>query len=193
LGNLVLDSKGNLHFVCKQLIPSQHLGLSYVSFNGTSWNLQSVVLDVDVYSMYLALDSHDDPHISYITYTPSNTTLMYAYLTGAVWNIQAIPDSYTSRNLCCLAVDSNGKPHISFYRTSASRLTGSVMYATADETTQHFTNPSQRLSNQTSPIIPALPLLFVLTLIIVAAGIILLYVSKKTVRKWHSSNAQFKI
>ena len=58
----------------------------------------------------LALDSSDNPHISYWDYT--NRDLKYAAWNGASWEIETV-DSYGDVGWhSSLALDSNGYPHI---------------------------------------------------------------------------------
>jgi hypothetical protein len=83
-GNLALDSKGYPHFVCSENQNRKEYpavsAVLYVSWDGSAWNTQNVVSNVSlgIYSPntnwgnmgFLALDSHDYPHISYITHAP---------------------------------------------------------------------------------------------------------------------------
>ncbi|MCW4025217.1 MAG: hypothetical protein NWF01_09315 [Candidatus Bathyarchaeota archaeon] len=99
--NMVLDSKGNLHFLA---LKSQYLGVAentiyllstilYVKWDGAAWNTQTVVSDVDLSSRgFLALDAYDFPSIVYTVDNSSKggTDLMYAAWTGIDWSIQAI-------------------------------------------------------------------------------------------------------
>lgn len=112
-GNMVLDSKGYPHFLCTQL-RSQGFIILHVSWNGFAWNMQTAVSNADLNmgsAGFLALDSHDNPHIIYIT---SASELMYAHWTGTGWDLQIVDASGRVRGPCYLAVDSNGTPHISY-------------------------------------------------------------------------------
>ena len=66
-GNLVVDSKGDLHSIFIQNYVSSGKTirtLRYGSWNGTGWDTQQVVSNIWLpYSISLALDSHDYPHI----------------------------------------------------------------------------------------------------------------------------------
>ncbi|MBM4401514.1 MAG: carboxypeptidase regulatory-like domain-containing protein, partial [Crenarchaeota archaeon] len=60
----------------------------------------------------LALDSGDNPHISYYDFT--NNDLKYATWTGAGWNIQTADSKGFVGLHTSIAVDSSDKPHISY-------------------------------------------------------------------------------
>ncbi|HRQ36813.1 MAG TPA: hypothetical protein PLD25_02735 [Chloroflexota bacterium] len=62
----------------------------------------------------LALDSHDNPHISYSQWISSN--VKYAFWDGTNWQVELIENvgSGTSSIVTSLALDSNDYPHISY-------------------------------------------------------------------------------
>jgi len=162
LGNLVLDSKGFPHFLCTQRVHSEEppylQNILYASWNGSAWDMQTVVSNVYLDSIgFLALDSHDYPHISY-----SAGESMYASWTGIAWDIQ------TADFAGYLVVDANGNPHITNYVETGSRFVSHLMYATATEKAQ-----------PPSPTFPALPLLLVSTAVIIGAVVTVVYVWKK--------------
>jgi hypothetical protein len=173
-GNMVLDSKGYPHFLCTQPQPPTHLStILYANWNGSAWNTQTVVSDAYLTSMgFLALDSHDNPNIAYIT---SDVEVMYANWTGTAWDIQNVETTSFPRGPCYLAVDSNGNPHISYRGNIPGQHHGdpnaTILYATATE----FTEPTQ----PPSPTSPALPLLLVSTAVIIGAVVTVVYVWKK--------------
>jgi hypothetical protein len=95
----------------------------------------------------LSLDSHNYPHIAYVTNAPEAGEgfgfLAYASWNGISWNIQAVnsPDVAGS---CFLLLDSKGNPHISivginpnlpnaYEETGAYDYTASLIYATIAE------------------------------------------------------------
>jgi hypothetical protein len=85
-----------------------------VSQAGTAWATEIVDSAGDVgYYTSLALDSNDNPHISYCDAT--NRDLKYIRMSGGVWSAPITLDNagdvgyYTS-----LALDSNDNPHISY-------------------------------------------------------------------------------
>ncbi len=132
-GNLVVDSKGDLHSIFTQhYVDSENkiLGtILYASWNGTSWDMQTVVPNISLpYSMCLVLDSHDYPHIV-------SSTGIYANWKGTTWDIQNTNLSRTYGPIY-LTIDSNGNPHISYRQRSPSQVIANIIYATATETTQ---------------------------------------------------------
>ncbi len=168
-GNLVLDSKGQPHFVYSVGATT----IMYASWNGVAWTYQSVVSNVKWLEQgsglaFLALDTLDYPHISYLTAETATTgpELMYAAWTGTAWNIQtAAPGDGPPY----LAVDSNRIPHISYYIGGGGPgYFANIMYATATEPVP--------LSSPT----PILPLMVVATAIIIVAVVaVVVYVWKK--------------
>ena len=62
---------------------------------------------------FLALDSHDYPHIVYMG--PSGEPAYDLSWTGKTWIIQTVKTNFTARSgLLYLALDSKDNPHISF-------------------------------------------------------------------------------
>lgn len=171
-GNMVLDSKGYPHLIC--MLANT---LVYASWTGSAWSTKTVISNANLRSMFLALDSQDYPHISYI-----DQALMYIYWTGSDWSTQTVSsDTNTSvRWPCYLAVDSNGNPHISYLATSPDigfpNFIVYMMYATANKTTETFTpSPTQT----SSPTFSVLSLLLVFTAVIIGAVVTVVYVWKK--------------
>ncbi len=165
--NLVLDSKGQPHFVYGGDLTT----IMYASLNGAVWIYQPVVSGIRLDGGYgigfLALDSLDYPHISYVTAITAGSDLMYAAWTGANWNIQSVDTDFV-REPIYLAVDSNRIPHISYLVGYLGPGTINIKYATATEPVP--------LSSPT----PILPLLLVATAVIIGAVItVVAYVWKK--------------
>jgi len=63
----------------------------------------------------IALDSSDNPHISYCYYDGTNFGLKYAYYDGANWQIETVDSSGSVGEHNSLALDSTGNPHISYW------------------------------------------------------------------------------
>lgn len=119
---------------------------------------------------FLALDSHDNPHIIYIT---SASELMYARWTGTAWDLQIVDASGRVRGPCYLAVDSNGTPHISYLANPPKAGLPSpivyLMYATLTAT-ESPQSPSPTISS----------LLLISTAVIIGTVIaVIAYVWKK--------------
>jgi hypothetical protein len=184
-GNIVLDSKGNPHLIYKldypEFVGTDNSTLVYASWDGTSWNMQTVVANVHFANVgFLALDSFDYPHIAYVIRSSDPITdegiteLSYASWTGKNWSIQTADIPMPDTGPCYLAVDSNGNPHISyrespFFGSSIANIT----YSTATDTTP--ITPTQ-----TSPAFPASSLLTVSTAVFIGTIVaVVLYVWKK--------------
>jgi len=191
-GNMVLDSKGYPHFICRQHLSVIEDTIVYASWNGASWTTQAVVsnvqLEVNIATRgmgFLSLDSHDYPHITYCT---SGREVMYASWTGTAWNIQAVDSNISALYPGYLAVDPNGNPHVSYLGIGPDQSifgpSATMMYATATEPTPIFTpshTPTSSPTAQASPTFSTSALLLVLTvLIIVAIVTIAVYFWKKT-------------
>ena len=63
----------------------------------------------------LALDSNDNPHISYYDYDFSNGDLKYAISDGSSWVAVTVDSTGYVGSYSSLALDSNDNPHISYY------------------------------------------------------------------------------
>jgi hypothetical protein len=147
-GNMILDSQGYPHFICSQnTVPYTVRNLLYVSWDGTTWSKQTVASNVQlqIYGPYtnwvsmgfLALDSHDKPHI---TYTTSSGEVMYASLTDKEWSIHEVGTNSSAIAPGFLAMDSSGNPHIAYYGPVNTRtgygsgiLITNITYASATE------------------------------------------------------------
>jgi hypothetical protein len=86
-----------------------------VPTNGSEWNIETVDFVDDVgYSSSLALDSWNNPHMSY--YDITHTSLKYANWTGSGWSTTTVDSRYGkvigSDN--SIALDSEDNPHIAY-------------------------------------------------------------------------------
>ncbi|MGD6809492.1 MAG: hypothetical protein ACQCN3_07330 [Candidatus Bathyarchaeia archaeon] len=137
-GNMVLDSAGNPHFTYATLYPAltgiDNQTISYASWDGTTWENQKVVSNVRLVSIgELALDSHDFPHVAYIT----DKGLMYTRWRGTGWSTLAVNNTVPPRWPCYLALDSSDNPHISYLGVPYNKYGGvyiSLIYATTNTT-----------------------------------------------------------
>ncbi|MBN1245805.1 hypothetical protein JXA31_09460 [Candidatus Bathyarchaeota archaeon] len=169
-GSLVVDSKGGLHsiFTKHHYVSSESKTvlstILYASWNGTGWDMQTVVSDIRLpYSMSLALDSRDYPHIICSSNEP-----VYASWTGTAWDMQATDVSGY------LAVDADGNLHVSYLAGSPMVVT-SLMYATATPPTPTPTPYSEPQSTEQEIIIGV-----ALVLAVIALGLgLLLYLIKR--------------
>ncbi|MFH0790798.1 MAG: hypothetical protein V2A64_04120 [Candidatus Omnitrophota bacterium] len=111
---LAIDSTNNPH-----LCYFNGSALIYARYTG-SWVQQTVddpsggIYLIGEFSMYIsfALDTNNNPHISYYDYV--NQDLKYAYYTGSEWVIQTIDSVGRVGRYTSLVLDSNNNPHISY-------------------------------------------------------------------------------
>ncbi len=134
-GFLALDSAGNPHIAYKANLPVSDYPqgvtddisvLKYTSWNGSSWDTQTVDLPISYQDgVYLALDSNNNPHILYgydISVPQSTTTVKYAVWNGSSWITQTI--FYNLSSYGNMVLDSKGYPHFVYrqdYPISFSR------------------------------------------------------------------------
>jgi hypothetical protein len=185
-GNMVLGSKGYPHFVYRQDYPisfSRNSTLNYASWNGSAWNIQTVVSNADVGNIvFLALDSYDYPHIDYCNASGMDSysgSLVYAGWTGSVWDMQIVGPNSLATQAGPIAMDSHGNAHIAYTGLPASfpiSLIVYSMYATAAEPIYTPTPPPTQVP---SPSFSAFPLLLVLTVVVIGTVVTLVYVWKK--------------
>jgi hypothetical protein len=128
-GSLALDSFNNPH-ICYIYSTPRSFYLKYTSWTGSNWNNQTVDSSfVGSFSLginSLALDSNNDPHISYSEQSDLNTTLKYASWTGSNWSIQTIDTEAPSSDFyeASISLDSNNYPHVVYGE-------GNMIYGTA--------------------------------------------------------------
>jgi len=67
----------------------------------------------------IALDSSENPHISY--YDQTNSDLKYAFWTGSDWDIQTVDSTDDVGMQTSIALDSTDNPHISYSSKNESR------------------------------------------------------------------------
>jgi len=200
-GNLVIDSKDFMHFICAQrsFLSSENMTLLstilYASWDGTTWTTETVVSDTILLEKwllrnvgFLELDETDNPHISYVTLTsPTQQSMKYASWTGTNWKIQTVNTNITAKQPSYLAVDANSNPHMSYLGVGPNQSfiwpITTLVYATINTTEADGTQPSSPVSEtpdaQSSPVFSTLPLVLAPVICSVVAVIVLVYVWKK--------------
>jgi hypothetical protein len=85
--------------------------LTYASWNGSAWGIQTLAPQVRGQGSSLALDSSNNPHICYGFSTSTESDLNYISWTGSNWSIQTIDSSSLSITEEQLALDSHNNPY----------------------------------------------------------------------------------
>jgi hypothetical protein len=95
--------------------------LRYASHDGTEWAIETVDSDGCLYTS-LAIDTLDEPHISYFS---GASDLMYAHHYGGSWHVQTVQFQGTLGEHSALALDEARLPHIVYW----DRTNKAVKYA----------------------------------------------------------------
>jgi hypothetical protein len=122
--SLVTDSTGKVH-VAYANVRAENAGLRYAVLKGKNWDvtvLEGVTAPHPVFSVSLALDKNDVPHIVYTDLT--DNTVKYATLKTGTWEIQPVDKllepAYPDRN--GIAIDSEGNPYLSYFDAGSGIL-----------------------------------------------------------------------
>jgi hypothetical protein len=94
--------------------------LKYAYFDGSQWLISTIDPDVSPGCCSLALDSNNNPHISYNTL--GSLTLKYAYYDGSIWYVSDVDTDYHVGDYNSIAVDSSNNPHISYFNYNPIKL-----------------------------------------------------------------------
>ncbi len=127
--------------------------LKYARKDATGWHIEtadSTGWQSEILFLSLALDSHNNPHISYYSYTdlwpharPGWGSLMYAHHDSSEWIVADInPDnevSVGSYGCNSIALDSKNNIHISYYRVATYQgYDNNLMYILKDKLGWHI-------------------------------------------------------
>ena len=116
--SLVLDSEGNPHITYDRIISFNPLiiNLEYAYRTSRGWNIEVVDGGSECWFSCIAVDSNNNPHISYIKYTvftdDAPYELKYAKRSDNLWinsTLEIGDCKHTS-----IVIDSNDHPHISY-------------------------------------------------------------------------------
>ena len=122
------------------------------SFAQTPWSTEIVDSNIGGSGSSLALDSANNPHISYLTY---DNSLKYAWRDGGGWHTEVVATNVWSASL---ALDSAGIPHISYTESGAEIWIPVLKYASrvgavwqTETVTTGGSNPSLAFDKTGSP------------------------------------------
>ena len=120
---IAVDSQNNIYisFYRGTYQDAQKLNLRYAYKNIAGWNIKTIdsAMDVGKYNS-IALDSHNDPAISY--YDGYNRDLKYAFENAFGWHLKTVDSIGEVGRFTSMVVDSNGNPRISYYDESNKDL-----------------------------------------------------------------------
>ena len=134
--SLALDSGDNPHISYSEwtAITGEPEGnLKYARWTGSEWSIETVDSTGDTgFCTSLALDSGDNPHISYL-FRGRTRDVKYARWTGSAWNIETVdsPGVYGGGGgeFTSIALDSGDNPHISYHAPPSEGEGGDLKYA----------------------------------------------------------------
>ena len=157
LNGIGIDSIGNIHisYWDWNRDGTDDSWLKYGYFDGSTWTVETLqsIMDKESPTRHssLALDSSDNPHISY--YDPKNQTLRYTYHDGSSWVDQNLTqdDANDNGRHNSIALDSSDYPRIS-YKNSTATTTALSDPATAAPTILRSTSSSR--SSRPPPAMP---------------------------------------
>ncbi len=110
-----------MHFAYTEYFPMEaKFTLKYGYWDGDSLNIEVVDGREDVYpqQISLAVDSKNNPHISYYDRDPSTGEaygLRYAKYTGSSWETETVDSDGDVGSYCSIDIDSEDNPHLVYY------------------------------------------------------------------------------
>jgi hypothetical protein len=145
--SIALDSNDNPHISYYDSTIYSGYNLKYAYNPGSpNWVNETVATEGSSgFFSSIALDSKNNPHISYYAEIDSNQALKYVYKTGSIWIKQTIDTADYAGWYSSIALDSNNHPHISYYDATNN----SLKYANLLDTTSPSTVTNLGASNPT--------------------------------------------
>ncbi|MGB2029823.1 MAG: thrombospondin type 3 repeat-containing protein [Candidatus Poseidoniaceae archaeon] len=109
---VAVDSNGHVHVVH---IKDTSYQLRHSVYDGTGWSSSAIKNCGKTYcwDVHMVIDSNDELHVAYTTYTSSRETLEYMHHDGTTWTSTEVTPSALFGPVG-IAVDSNNHPHISY-------------------------------------------------------------------------------
>lgn len=118
--SMAADSKGNIHLAYAN-VAAMTAGLRYAEWDGKAWKAEIVDSlarnngGTVGYSTALALDSRDQPHITYMNI--STGQVLYAARTDGEWKIEIVDNilsaAYPDRN--SIVISESGVPYVGYF------------------------------------------------------------------------------
>jgi len=128
--SLKIDKKDYPHIAYGTGSPTYDIKYAY--WTGSNWYVEIVdsASKVGGYiPISLALDSNDNPHISYFnSLSGTSGELKYAKCNGTLWTISTVDTGF---DFCSIAIDNNGFPHIAY---QSMEMNSVLKYARLSET-----------------------------------------------------------
>lgn len=133
--SIAVDAFGNPHIAFHYSISSyaEYSGqLMYAQKSAADWEITVVeTTNNSGLTTSIALDSHNRPHISYVSHDSATMWLKYANLTAQGWQTEEIETvNFYNINHTSIAVDSLNQPHISYSIGNRDTTDDSIKYAT---------------------------------------------------------------
>jgi len=119
--SIAIDSKGYPHI---SYFNGNSKTVMYATWSGSAWTTQTVELAGAASYSSLALDSNNNPCISY---TGVNADLRFAKWSGTAWNIEVVDSGGNTGMYTSLALDNYGNPCVSYHDYS----NGDLKYASS--------------------------------------------------------------
>jgi hypothetical protein len=123
---IAVDSSGNPQIAYFDDNTNQ---LKYARKSGTAWTVETIdagcgsACALNGSDPSLALDSFDNPHVSYYGSAggTSNGYLRYAYKSGGSWHSETVDSDGDAGFETTIAIDRSGEPHIAYVRYPETR------------------------------------------------------------------------
>ena len=108
---IAVKKNGNpvIAYVRSEASSAGNIGLAAAIYNGSQWTTSTIETGIAAADVALALDSSDNPHITYIK---DGKYLRYARWTGFSWEVYTLAND--ARVQTAIAIDSFNFPHVAF-------------------------------------------------------------------------------
>ncbi len=120
-GDITFDDAGNPHIASIDPIsPGSGAGIEYNYHNGSTWENEIIGSSSLQYknAVSIALDSIEDPHISY--YDDVNPKLIHAYKKSGSWTLEGVDSIGDPGRFSYLLLNDNSEPYISYINNTGA-------------------------------------------------------------------------